>query len=501
MGKPAIIAMDIGTSSLRAVLFDGTGRIRHLSRRDNVPFFLDGGRVEQNPDSWLTLVPDAIRECAEAAKGLDGGMDIAALTFTAQRSSVIPVDADCAPLRPAFMWQDTRTEGICERMRPVQRKIYNTTGLRVTPVFSAVKMTWLRENESDVFAATSKMMGIQDFVMHHLTGSWVTDRSLASRTNLYNLRTGNWDEEMMELFGVSRSLLCDLIDPGAVAGVLTKNAAERLGLPQGLPVISAGGDQQCAALGLGLLGPGDVVVNTGTGSYVVAHSDIPATDPEMSVFCNVSAIPGSFILEAGTLTTGTVYRWFAETFYDAKKTFTELDAEALSSPPGANGVVLMPHFKGSGAPYWNPSARGFFYNLSLSTTRSDMARAVLEGIVTEMAENIDLIARLSGPVETIRVAGGLTKSDLFNSIQADAYERTVIRSTEAEATALGAWISAAVTVGLFSDYASAHKSASLYAEEQTYPPNGERSAIYRELKRKKAMLYEALDTGGVYTTR
>lgn len=498
MGKPAIIAMDIGTSSLRAVLFDGTGRVRHLSRKDNVPVFLDGGRVEQEPETWLTLVPEAIKECAEAAKSLDGGMEIAALTFTAQRSSIIPVDAGGAPLRPAFMWQDTRTDGICARMRPVQRKIYDATGLRVTPVFSAVKMTWLKENESGVFAATHKMMGIQDFVLHHLTGSWTTDRCLASRTNLYNLRTGDWDPEMMDLFGVSRSLLCDLIEPGDVAGTLTAEAAKRTGLPQGLPVVSAGGDQQCAALGLGLLGPGDIVVNTGTGSYVVAHSDAPASDPEMRVFCNVSAIPGKFILEAGTLTTGTVYRWFAETFYDAKKSFADLDAEALASPPGANGVVLMPHFKGSGAPYWNPASRGFFYNLSLSTTRSDMARAVLEGIVTEMAENIDLIAKLSGPVQTIRAAGGLTKSDLFNTIQADAYERPVVRTSEAEATAIGAWISAAVTMGIYPDHTAAFRSAASLAEEKVFQPEPPRSSCYRELKRMKALLYRALDTGGAY---
>jgi sugar (pentulose or hexulose) kinase len=498
MERNAVIAVDIGTSSLRAVLFDSAGRVRHLSRRDCVPSFLDGGRVEQDPGTWLSLVPAAIRDCAEAARTVDGGLAVEALSFTAQRSSVIPVDSGGAPLRPAIMWQDTRTEGICARLRDVQSLVYGKTGMRITPVFSAVKMTWLKENEPEVFRAAAKLVGIQDFVIRDLTGSFATDRTLASRTNLYNLYTGDWDDELLALFGVERSQLCPLVDQGSVAGRLTAAAAERLSLPQGLPVVSAGGDQQCAALGLGLLGAGDVVVNTGTGSYVVAHSAAPATDPEMRVMCNASAIPGAFILEAGTLTTGTVYRWFSENFYDRKATFPEMDAEALSSPPGANGVVLLPHFKGSGAPTWNPAARGLFYNLTLGTTRADMARSVLEGIVAEMSESLDAVARLAGPPAAIRVAGGLAKSDLFNQIQADVYGRDVLRPAEAEATALGAWISASVAVGLQSGYAEAYRRATNEASERTYSADPDRAAVYRDLRRMKALLFRSLENGGVY---
>jgi len=193
-----------------------------------------------------------------------------------------------------------------------------------------------------------------------------------------------------------------------------------------------------------------------------------------------------------------VYRWFSETFYDRKASFPDLDEEARASPPGANGVVLMPHFKGAGAPYWNPAARGLFYNLTLGTRRADMARAVLEGIVTEMAESIDAIAGLAGPAKTIRVAGGLAKSDLFNEIQADAYGREVLRTAEAEATALGAWISAAVAIGIYGDYASAHRRAAELSEERAYPPDPGRTAAYRELRRMKALLYRSLEGGGVY---
>jgi len=497
MEKTGIIAVDIGTSSLRAVLFDGFGRVHHVSRRDSAPAFLDGGRVEQNPDTWLTLVPQVIRECGAAAQ-IDG-LEAAALTLTAQRSSVIPVDQAGRPLRPAFMWQDTRTENLCARLKDSHRRVYEVTGLRITPVFSAVKMTWLKENEGDVFRRTHKMAGIQDFVIHLLTGNWVTDRSLASRTNLYNLRSGDWDEEMLALFGVERRLLCDLIDPGAVAGCLSDEAAVLVDLPAGLPVVSAGGDQQCAALGLGLVGPGRMIANTGTGSYLIAASDRPAADPGMGIGCNVSAVPGSFILEAGVVTSGSIYQWFRREFYretaGQADPYATMDAEAAASPPGAKGILLMPHFKGRGSPVWNPAARGAFLNLGPEATRGDLARAVLEGIALEIAENIETLEALSTPAAVVDVSGGMTKSPLFNQIQADCYDRIVERRDDAEATALGAWISAAVRLGLYPDFATAAGAAGADRGRSAFSPDPAAVPVYRSAAAARKRLYQGLNGG------
>jgi len=495
--KAGIIAVDIGTSSLRAVLFDQSGQVHRVSQRESAPLFGDGGRVEQDPDTWLRLVPEVIHDCATAAP--DHSLDVAALTLTAQRSSVIPVDSACKPLRPAFMWQDTRTEKLCSRMQERHRRVYEITGLRITPVFSAVKMTWLRENEPDIFRASYKMMGIQDFVIHDLTGAWVTDRSLASRTNLYNLRSADWDGEMLELFGVPRSMLCDLVDPGAVAGTLSTRAAARIGLPAGLPVISAGGDQQCAALGLGLVGPGRMIANTGTGSYLIAAADRPAADPGMGIGCNVAAVPGTFILEAGVVTSGSIYQWFRREFYrdpvpDAEK-YKKIDEEAAASPAGAKGVLLLPHFKGRGSPAWNPAARGAFLNLTPEVGRGDMARAVLEGIALEIGENIETLEQLSTPAAAIEVSGGMTKSSLFNQIQADCYGRTVERQDDAEATALGAWTSAAVRLGFYPSFETAIGTALKDTPRERFLPDPERNAVYRRAAEERKRLYAGMAQG------
>ncbi len=495
MPGKGIITVDIGTSSLRAVLFNERGRVLAVSRRDNPPDFLEGGRVQQNSDTWRTLVPEVLKDCAEHAGRL--GTKVTALALTAQRSSVIPVDAQGKALYPAIMWQDTRTEGLCTRMAASHGLVYGRTGLRISPVFSAVKMTWLKENENPVYKATHRMMGIQDFVIHELTGTFVTDRSLASRTNLFNLHTLDWDDELISLFGIERKLLCDLVDPGDIAGYLNAAQASATGLPAGIPVVSAGGDQQCAALGLGLLGPGRMIANTGTGSYLITGSLQPKADPGMGIACNVAAVPGTFILEAGVLTSGSVYQWFRKEFYrepmaEGASKYTQIDSEAAASPPGANGVILLPHFRGRGSPTWNPAAKGAFLNLNPGITRGDMARSILEGIALEMAENIEALEALAGKAKSIEVSGGMTASALYNHIQADCYGRRIERPDDAEATALGAWISCAVKVGLYASFAKAFEAATESAPREEFQPNPDNYAVYRALAEKRKQQYVGL---------
>ncbi|QQO07734.1 FGGY-family carbohydrate kinase [Breznakiella homolactica] len=498
MENGGIISVDIGTTSMRAVLLDRTGRILTAAQEMNPPDYFPGGRVEQDPRSWENLLPRVLRKCREEAES--AGIGVEGISLASQRSSIIPLGKDRRPIAPAIMWQDTRAEPLCHALEPQQKKVYQKSGLKISTVFSAVKMKWLKEQRRAVYDAAWKITGIHDYVLCLLTGNLVTDRCIASRTSLLNLFTLDWDDELIGIFGLERGKLCDLIDQGSTAGTLTNEMARLSGLPAGLPVVSAGGDQQNAALGLGLLGPGDVIISTGTGSYVLGVSEKPVFDPGERVLCNVSAVPGGYILEAGALTMGTVYRWFTDTFYSPETGFSDVDNEARESPPGSGGVIVLPHFSGSGAPHWNPGAKGIFYNLGLNTRRGDLARAILEGIATEMADNADLIAGLSGLPETFRAAGGLSKSAVFSQIQADACGRPVVCSREHEATSLGAWISAAKNLGLFTDYPAAYESAARNHTAAVFHPVHEHTELYRKIRRKKQAIYNALTEHNVYDT-
>ncbi|MDP3180163.1 MAG: FGGY-family carbohydrate kinase [Spirochaetaceae bacterium] len=272
---------------------------------------------------------------------------------------------------------------------------------------------------------------------------------------------------------------------------------------------------------MGLLGEGDLVANTGTGAYIIGLSARPIHDPQQRLFCNISAIPGRYVAEAAIPAAGVVYRWFSDRFYapsgsgagEAADRFAEINKEVEASPPGANGVILLPYFKGAGAPRWDPSAKGMFWGLGLSTSRGDMARAVLEGIAAEMADDLDLVEEFAGKKDRIFAAGGLTRFPEFCRILADIFGRTVIGASDSEATSRGAWISAACRLGMYPDLATAFAAAATAATAATaarapkgapagevvptYPADPERGAVYLNLRKKRERLYRAVAEAGL----
>lgn len=524
MKNTAILSIDTGTTSIRGVLFDTRGTSIGMVQVDNPPVYFPDGRVEQDPCAWRRALLHILTTCEEKAR--QASRDIIAISLTSQRSSVIAISQEGEPLFPAIMWQDVRTASLCAAMAEFKPFVYGRTGLPISPVFSAIKMKWLKEVQPDIYERSHKLIGIQDYLMYLLTGRFVTDRSLASRTNLFNLDTLEWDDDLIHLFGIDRSKLCDLVHPGEAVGGLAQALAAETGLSTGIPIISAGGDQQCAALGMGLLSLDGVVANTGTGSYVIGYADHPIHDPKMRLFCNVSAVPGMYVLEAAGLTAGVIYRWFTEQFYKQEEgarfaasgvasngaasfgavlpakpgttvsgctdLYDRVNAEASAAEPGAGGLLFLPYFKGSGAPAWNPNAKGTFYGLTLSTTRGDMARAILEGIVADMAENLSLIETLSGPKQNVIAAGGLTRLPEYNQIQANLFGRPVTCASESEATALGAFISAAVSLGLYPNHAAAFAAASATWEHKTWVPQPDLQPRYQTYRAARRSLIEKL---------
>ncbi|GAA0182561.1 xylulokinase [Clostridium sediminicola] len=495
-----ILTIDIGTSSIRGIVYDLYGNSQFIWQQEYSPEFKENNWVEQNPNSWSNYLYEILKTSGKYSK--ENNIDLLTISLTAQRSSVIPVDINGKPLYNAIMWQDRRTVDICRELETYNALVYKKSGLKISPVFSAVKMSWFKKHCNDIYKSTYKMMGIQDYLLYLLTGNFVTDESLASRTNLFNLSIRNWDDDLINLFDIEKDKLCDLVHPGGICGTLQKNIASVVGLKEGIPIISAGGDQQCAALGLGVMTKGDTEVNTGTGGYIISHSEKPVFDPDMRIFCNASSIPGKYIVEAAILTSGNIYNWFNENFYDGvpgdKERFNKMNMDVINTPVGSRGVILTPHFKGSGAPNWNPLAKGMFYNVSLETNKGDMARAILEGIVTDLGENIKLIEELTNKITKVTAAGGLSSFDIYNQMQADTFNSIVNCYPSGEATALGAWISASVTLKIFSSHKEAFDTAISNKKIRCYNPISENTLKYKKLIEKKKKLFSALNDNGIF---
>ncbi|MCK9252351.1 MAG: carbohydrate kinase [Clostridiaceae bacterium] len=495
-----VIALDVGTSSMRAVLYNEQGALMHAVSREYHTVFPKPSHVEQDPKTWSQTAEETLSGVAEYAKSR--GISISAISVTSQRASLIPMDAQGQPLHPAIMWQDKRTIGICDRLARDYGvpALHERTGLRINPFFVLNKIIWLKENEPDLFARTQRFIGVQDYVIYHLTGQYVTDWTQASRTMLMDLKTFRWDESLLKIASIREDQLCELVPPGSVAGGLRARLARRCGLNVSLPVIVSGGDQQNAAIALGVTRPGMAEANTGTGSFLLSFASKPVFDAKNRVLCQAAAIAGSYVTETPIFNTGAILRWFREQFCpdlrQLPNPYALMTAEAEQVAPGSNGVLLMPHFEGAAAPNWDPHAKGLFFNLGLATTRGMMIRAIYEGIAMEIAANLDLMRDLTGTIDAVHVAGGMTRADLFCSIQASAYNTRVIRHENPEASSLGACCNALVSLKVIPSADAFFRR--MAASQDAFDPEPESVGIYRRIGAKRQMLYQALAQSDVY---
>jgi glycerol kinase len=440
-------------------------------------------------------IHETLGSVAEYCK--EHSQSVEAISVTSQRASIIPLDNQGEPLYRSIMWQDKRSIEESEFLERelTAAKVYEKTGLRIDSYFSAPKILWLKKQEPEIFARAHSFVGVQDYVIYLLTGTIVTDASQATRTLMMNLEERAWDDELLSTIGIDESRLPRIVDPGSIGGYLEKGIAEAVGLQAGIPIILAGGDQACAAMALGMVEPGMVVANTGTGSFTLGYSRKPRLHKERKTLCSAGTIPGSYFIEGGLITGGVLVQWFVEQFYQgytADLGYDLLFAEANKSPVGSNGVVLLPHFKGAAAPFWNPKAKGMFFNLTLATTRGDMARAVLEGISLDMALNFTAIKELVGAdFKSISIGGGMTRRDLFNQMQADVYQLPVTVAESPEASTQGAWMSGVVALGHHADHQSAYKAIASKRTKR-FDADAESSKVYETLQENRLLLYDVL---------
>ena len=504
-----VIALDAGTSSLRGAVYELTGARRASASCPYTPKYYPDGRVRQATSTWVEALEKVLSSLLDELTRQK--LKPLCVSLTGQRASVIPIDRTGIAAPEALMWHDRSTSDQCRRISEVfaERDLYRTTGLRIDSYFSAPKIVWLQEHEPERYSGSAKLLGVQDYIAYLLTGEFVTDHTQASRTLLFDISSRCWDESILAGLGISLEKLPELAEPGTVVGQTCADLHARCGFPTGVPVVLAGGDQQVAALGMGVIERGGAAANTGTGSFVVAPLDAPVFHPEMRTLCSCAAVPGMWIAEAGVLTTGTVYRWMSRQLgpgehradvdgpHGSDALLARMNELAGEAPGGANGVLVFPHFSGAAAPHWNADARGMIVNLSLSTTRADIARACLEAIAGELAINLGEISTLCGEISTVTVAGGLSELELFDRMQADAFGVPVHVNPTTEASAFGALLGACVSMGVYEDHSQAHRALANETGEPIHP-EASASARFAEQMRIRNEMHDTLQKAGLY---
>ena len=446
-----ILALDQGTTSSRAIVFNHAGAIVASAQKEFPQIFPKPGWVEHDPrDIWSSQAGVA----AEAlTKANVVASDVAAIGITNQRETAVVWDrATGEPICNAIVWQDRRTAGICDRLRArkLDRTIRRKTGLVVDAYFSATKVQWILENVKGARAkakAGQLAFGTVDsWLVWNLTGGsvHVTDASNASRTMLFDIAAGEWDDELLQIFGVPRSMLPAVRSSSEVYGDTTL-----FGAP--MPIAGIAGDQQAALFGQGCTKPGMAKNTYGTGCFMLMNTGAKRIASRNNLLTTVAWRIGGrteYALEGSIFIAGAVVQWLRDglEFFRAAP-----DIEALAASVSATGgVYLVPAFAGLGAPHWDQYARGTIVGLTRGTTKAHLARAALEGIALQAMDVLRAMEADSGiKLKQLRVDGGASTNDLLMQMQADLLGVPVVRPKVAETTALGAAYLAGLAVGFW----------------------------------------------------
>ena len=446
-----ILALDQGTTSSRAIVFDHAGSIVAVAQKEFPQHFPKPGWVEHDPDDiWSTQAGVATEALAKANLRAS---DVAAIGITNQRETTVVWDrATGRPVHNAIVWQDRRTAGLCDRLRArkLDRVIRKKTGLIVDAYFSGTKVQWILANVAGARAkakAGQLAFGTVDsWLVWNLTGGrvHVTDVSNASRTMLYDIRTGDWDDELLRIFGVPRSMLPDVKSSSEVVGETTL-----LGAP--IPIAGIAGDQQAALFGQACGKPGMAKNTYGTGCFMLMNTGTKPIASKNNLLTTVAWRIGNrteYALEGSIFIAGAVVQWLRDglEFFPSSP-----EVEALAaSVSNTGGVYLVPAFAGLGAPHWDQYARGAIVGLTRGTTKAHIARAALEGIALQVMDVLRAMEADAGiKLRELRVDGGASANDLLMQLQSDLLNVPVVRPRVTETTALGAAYLAGLAVGFW----------------------------------------------------
>lgn len=442
-----LMALDIGTSAVKAALFDTAGHSVGIVQEEYELEKPAPDIVEIDPEIYWQATQSTIAAVLKVSGVAPD--DIPAIGITSQGETLIPVDQEGNTLWKAIVWLDNRAVREAEAIAAAFDidEVYRITGQQeIVPGWTASKILWLRNNEPEVFQKTAKFLLVEDYIIYKLTGRYATDHALVPSTLYYDLVAGDWWDGMLGFLGISRTQLPDL----QYSGKNGMPVVAEIGLSRGTLVVTTPIDQIAGAVGAGNSSPGMVTETTGTSMAISACCDNLVYDPQKRVGVYRHATPDTYVLLPWIPTAGMILRWFRDEL-GGERSFDELAKEAMNVPAGSDGLVLLPHFSGAVCPQVNPFAKGVLYGLSLGHTRGHIVRAIMESVAFILKENLEMLDALGVETETVCSIGGGAQSELWLQIKADVLNREIATVETREATCLGAAILAAVGVGLYPD--------------------------------------------------
>ena len=478
------IGVDLGTSAVKLLLMDGSGRIHKVVSREYPLYFPHPAWSEQNPEDWFTASMDGMKELtSECDKS-----QVAGISFGGQMHGLVTLDQADEVIRPAILWNDGRSEKETDYLNQTigKEKLSAYTANIAFTGFTAPKILWMKRNEPENFARICRIMLPKDYLAYRLSGSFCTNYSDASGMLLLDVAHKCWSEEMMELCGITRKQLPDLYESYEVVGNLKEELAKELGFSQDVKIIAGAGDNAAAAVGTGTVGEGCCNISLGTSGTIFISSESFKVDCNNALH-SFDHADGHFHLMGCMLSAASCNKWWMEEILKTKEFSREQEGIVKL---GENHVFYLPYLMGERSPHNDPRARACFIGMTMDTSRSDMTHAVLEGVAFALRDSLEVARSLGIRIDRTKICGGGAKSPLWKKMVANIMNVKVDVVENEEGPALGGAILAAVGCKEYPDVKTA--ADSIVKVTETIEPDGELTEKYEKQYSKFRQMYPAL---------
>lgn len=447
-----VLGIDLGTSAVKASAVDRQGKIAAQESFDYPLHQPQTGYSEQNPNDWVMSTTVAIVRLI--LNDHISAADIQGVSYSGQMHGLVLLDKDNQVLRPAILWNDTRTTKQCQEIEEkLGKRFVEITGNRPLEGFTLPKLLWVKENEPAIWEKATTCLLPKDYLRYRMTGKLGIDYTDATGTTLLDINTNQWSKELCEQFEIPEAMLPELIKSDEFVGNVTKEYAEFSGLTTATKVFGGAADNAAGALGAGITKPGQLLSSIGTSGVLLKYEEAPKT--KYAGQLQMEDHPdGKYYSMGVTLSAGYSLSWFKKTFCQ-DQTFTEMTKAAEQSSIGANGLIFTPYIVGERTPYADANIRGSFIGVDAKQERGDFARAVMEGIVFSFADLLSIYRKNNAQIKEIVSIGGGAKSAFWLQMQADIFNLPVVKLQNEQGPGMGAAILAATGLGWYASIAEA----------------------------------------------
>lgn len=478
------IGIDLGTSAVKLLLMEESGKICNIVSKEYPLFFPHPGWSEQNPSDWFVQSMEGMKELT---KNIDK-TKIAGIGFGGQMHGLVTLDEHDEVIRPAILWNDGRTGEETEYLNHVigKEKLSQYTANIAFAGFTAPKILWMEKHEPENFARITKIMLPKDYLAYRLSGAFCTDVSDASGMLLLDVKNRCWSKEMLEICHVKEQQLPELYESWQVVGTLKPEIARELSFPQDVKVVAGAGDNAAAAVGTGTVGDGQCNISLGTSGTIFISSREFGVDENNGLHSFAHA-DGSYHLMGCMLSAASCNKWWSE---EILKTSDFAKEQEKITKLGENHVFFLPYLMGERSPHNNPDARGVFFGMSMDTTREDMTQAILEGVAFGLRDSLEVARSLGIKIERTKICGGGAKSSLWKKIIANVMNLKVDVLENEEGPSMGGAMLAAVGCGAYPDVETIGKKFAKVVN--TIEPEKELVEKYEEKYQKFRKLYPGM---------